>query len=77
MNFFNRNSKRKADVSPLRNDARIKRSALGNLTNAVIATESDENLKKTTSGVLTTQNATKRDDQLNKKTSQQILIRVS
>jgi len=32
-------------VSPLKND-RIKRSALGNLTNAVINTETDDNLKK-------------------------------
>lgn len=39
--------KRKAELSPIKND-RVKRSALGNLTNAVIATDSDENLKKGT-----------------------------
>lgn len=64
-------------MSPLRNEARIKRSALGNLTNAVIATESDDKIRKTTSGVLSNQNATKRDDQLGKKTNQHILAGVS
>ena len=37
--------KRKADLSPIKNE-RVKRSALGNLTNALISTDSDENLKK-------------------------------
>lgn len=42
-----RNGKRKADGSPIRND-KIKRSALGNLTNAVVqkAGGDDENCKK-------------------------------
>lgn len=39
------NSKRKADHSPIKND-RVKRSALGNLTNALVSQDSDENLKK-------------------------------
>lgn len=45
--FLNIHRKRKADLSPIKNE-RVKRSALGNLTNALIATESDENLKKAT-----------------------------
>jgi G2/mitotic-specific cyclin-B3 len=39
--------KRKAELSPIKNE-RVKRSALGNLTNALISTESDEILKKAT-----------------------------
>lgn len=48
--------KRKAELSPIKNE-RVKRSALGNLTNAVIATDSDENIKKGTQAQVT-----KKDD---------------
>lgn len=59
-------SKRKADNSPIKND-RIKRSALGNLTNALIATDSDELLKK---GALTITSTTKKISESTRKTSQ-------
>lgn len=42
---FHLHSKRKADHSPVKND-RVKRYALGNLTNALVSQDSDENLKK-------------------------------
>lgn len=45
--FLNIHRKRKAELSPIKNE-RVKRSALGNLTNALISNDSDENLKKTT-----------------------------
>jgi G2/mitotic-specific cyclin-B3 len=49
------NRKRKAELSPIKND-RAKRSALGNLTNAAVkASDSDENLKK--GGVASTSTA--------------------
>lgn len=49
--------KRKAELSPIKNE-RVKRSALGNLTNALIATENDDyNNKK---GISTVQAITKK-----------------
>lgn len=53
--------KRKAELSPVKND-RIKRSALGNLTNALIATDSDENLKKGINVVAQSSTNTKKDE---------------
>jgi G2/mitotic-specific cyclin-B3 len=51
--------KRKAEISPIKNE-RVKRSALGNLTNAQIATEVDELIKK---GILTIQPIAKKQVQ--------------
>lgn len=53
--------KRKAEISPIKND-RIKRSALGNLTNALISTDSDENLKKGTISLAQPSTAPKKDE---------------
>lgn len=66
--------KRKADLSPIKND-RIKRSALGNLTNALISTDSDENLKKGSMAVALPSTVAKKDDGTNVTKAQPISSR--
>lgn len=60
--FLYSHRKRKAELSPIKND-RVKRCALGNLTNALVSTESDENLKKVPT-VVVSKNAIKIENPL-------------
>lgn len=52
--------KRKADASPLRND-KVKRSALGNLTNAVLNINIDNDAKKSSKNMLAKSDAAQRN----------------